>query len=283
MLLRRLVLRYRQLFPPDFIETPSSEFIRQIHTMSSRLDRIRIASPCRITWEQMVGDDSIRFCIHCRLNVYNLSELSKPEAEALLASTEGRLCARLYRRSDGTVITKDCPVGLQALRRRMARTATAAFALIGSLTAVVSGQTAKSRKDSCTTEIAITRKNIVSSSGETLLTGTILDPIGAMVAGATVTLQNVRTKEIQKTISTDDGRFQFVGMTAGEYSIQIESPGFRKYRIKALKIANNEMINLKVTMSVNLEEVLVGVVGVSPNDPPGTTTITQELLRSLPH
>jgi hypothetical protein len=232
----------------------------------------------------MVGDNSVRFCNHCRLNVYNLSELSKDEAEALLASTEGRLCARLYRRSDGTVLTKDCPVGLQALRRRMARSAAAVFALIGSFSAVVSGQTVKSRKDSCTTQTGITRRNIVSSSGETLLTGTVVDPSGAMVAGATVTLENVRSKETQKTISTDEGQFQFVGMAAGEYSIQIESLGFRKYRIEALQIANSEMINLKVTLSVNLE-VLVGVVvGESPiDDPPGTTTITQKLLRSLPH
>ena len=250
--------------------------------MSSRLDRISIASPCPITWEQMVGDDNVRFCNHCRLNVYNLSELSKDEAEALLASTEGRLCARLYRRSDGTVITNDCPVGLQALRRRMARTAAAVFALIGSFSAVVSGQTIKSRKDSCPSQTGITRKNTVSNSGETLLTGTVLDPLGAMVAGASVTLQNVRTNEIQKTISTDEGRFQFVGMGAGEFSIRIESPGFRKCRIKALKIANNEVINLEVTLRVNLDEVLVGMVGISPNDPPGITTINQKLIRSLP-
>jgi hypothetical protein len=251
--------------------------------MSSRLDRIRIASPCPITWEQMSGNDSVRFCNHCRLNVYNLSTLSKAEAEALVASTEGRLCARLYRRSDGTVLTKDCPVGLQALRRRMARTAAAVFALIGSFSAVVSGQTVKSKKDSCATQTGITRKNTASTSGETLLTGTVLDSTGAVVAGATVTLQNVRTKEIQKTISSDEGRFQIVGTAAGEYSIQIESPGFRKHRIKALKIATNEMINLKATLSVNSEEVLLGVVGVSPNDPPGTTTITEKLFRSLPH
>lgn len=161
-----------------------------------------------------MGDDSVRFCNHCRLNVYNLSELSKAEAEALLVSSEGRLCARLYRRSDGTVLTKDCPVGLQALRRRMAHSAAAVFALIGSLTAVISGQTVKSKKD-CPTQTRITQKKVVSSSDETILTGTVLDPIGAMVAGANVTLRNQKTKETQKTISTDEGRFQFVGIAAG--------------------------------------------------------------------
>lgn len=251
--------------------------------MSSQLDRIRIASPCPITWEQMVGDDSVRFCNHCRLNVYNLSSLNIADAEALVASTEGRLCARLYSRSDGTVLTKDCPVGLQALRRRIVRTAAAVFALLGSFTAV-SGQTVKSKKD-CTARTRITHQKIVSSSGETILTGQVLDPMGAVIAGATVALRNLKTKETQKMISSEEGRFQFVGMATGEYSIQIESPGFSKHRIKDFKISNNEVTNLEITLSVKPAElpVLVGVVGASPNDPPGTTTISEKLLRSLPH
>lgn len=230
----------------------------------------------------MVGDDGIRFCNYCRLNVYNLSSLSKADAEALLASTEGRLCARLYRRSDGTVTTKDCPVGLQALRRRMSRTAAAVFALLGTFTAVVTGQTVKSKKD-CTAQTRITHQNMVSSSGETILTGKVLDPMGAVIVGATVTLRNLKTKETQKMISSEEGRFQFVGMATGEYSIQIESPGFSKHRIKDFKISNNEVTSLEITLSIFSEEVIVGMIGVTPNDPPGTTTIREKLLRSLPH
>ena len=69
---------------------------------SASIDRLRIATPCPISWEQMTGDDRVRFCDHCQLNVYNISELSRSEAETLIASTEGRLCARLFRRADGT-------------------------------------------------------------------------------------------------------------------------------------------------------------------------------------
>src|SRR6267378_5000201 len=87
----------------------------------SNLDRLRIATPCPISWEQMTGDNRVRFCDHCKLNVYNISELSRLEAESLIASTEGRLCARLFRRADGTVLTKDCPVGLRALRMRISK------------------------------------------------------------------------------------------------------------------------------------------------------------------
>jgi hypothetical protein len=85
------------------------------------LERVQIASPCTARWEDMRGDDKTRFCGQCRLNVHNLSAMTRPEAESLVAGAGGRLCVRLYKRSDGTVITRDCPVGLAAARRRLAR------------------------------------------------------------------------------------------------------------------------------------------------------------------
>ena len=88
---------------------------------SASIDRARIATPCPVSWEQMTGDDRVRFCDQCELHVYNISELTRIEAETLIASTEGRICARLYRRADGSVITKDCPVGLRALRMRVSK------------------------------------------------------------------------------------------------------------------------------------------------------------------
>jgi len=67
----------------------------------------------------MKGDGRVRFCSHCQLNVYNLSELSADEARALFKQHEGqRLCVRLYQRRDGTVLTRDCPTGLSLLRYR---------------------------------------------------------------------------------------------------------------------------------------------------------------------
>jgi hypothetical protein len=41
-------------------------------------------------------------------NVYYLSALSRNEAEELINTREGNLCVRLYRRADGTVMTRDC-------------------------------------------------------------------------------------------------------------------------------------------------------------------------------
>lgn len=80
--------------------------------------KLDVASPCGQSWERMSGDDRVRFCSACRLNVYNLSALTEAELRALVERTEGRLCGRFYQRPDGTVLTRDCPVGV---RRRVIR------------------------------------------------------------------------------------------------------------------------------------------------------------------
>jgi hypothetical protein len=75
------------------------------------LDHVRVASPCRADWDQMIGSDRVRFCGQCNLNVYNLSGMTRDAAESLIARNEGRLCVRFYKRRDGSIITQDCPVG----------------------------------------------------------------------------------------------------------------------------------------------------------------------------
>ena len=85
----------------------------------SLIQSARIASPCDMKWEDMTGDDRVRHCEVCDLNVYNFAAMSEDEANELLASAEGRICGRLWRRFDGTIITADCPVGLRAVRRKM--------------------------------------------------------------------------------------------------------------------------------------------------------------------
>ncbi len=77
----------------------------------SILDDVSIASPCPLKFEQMTGDEKIRFCDLCQLNVYNVSQMTRIEAEELLNDKSDQVCLRLYRRKDGTLITKDCPVG----------------------------------------------------------------------------------------------------------------------------------------------------------------------------
>src|SRR5213082_2196551 len=101
------------------------------------LDGVRVAAPCPADWERMVGDERMRYCGQCNLHVYNLSGMTRKEAESLIANAEGRLCLRFYRRADGTILTRNCPVGLRALKRRVSRTAGAMLsAVLGFLAGV---------------------------------------------------------------------------------------------------------------------------------------------------
>lgn len=65
--------------------------------------------------------------------MYNLSELSRNEAENLIREKEGRLCVRFFRRADGTILTKDCPVGLRAARLKFVRMAGVVAAFVAGL------------------------------------------------------------------------------------------------------------------------------------------------------
>ncbi|HEX5050174.1 MAG TPA: hypothetical protein VFZ65_00250 [Planctomycetota bacterium] len=103
------------------------------------LDGISIASPCSADWNRMQGDERRRFCASCKLHVHDLSGMTAAEATALLQQAGGgRVCVRFFRRADGTVLTRDCPVGLrQKLRRAWARAAALWLALWGGATACV--------------------------------------------------------------------------------------------------------------------------------------------------
>ncbi|MBX3200835.1 MAG: hypothetical protein KF894_22040 [Labilithrix sp.] len=83
------------------------------------LDQVRVASPCTASWDEMLGDERVRFCLSCAKNVYNLSAMPREDAERLLQERAGgELCVRFYQRADGTILTEDCPVGVKKKRRK---------------------------------------------------------------------------------------------------------------------------------------------------------------------
>lgn len=85
------------------------------------IDQIEISSPCSESWDGMrrtPGEEWVRFCGKCRQNVYNVEAMSRGRARRLIAEREGRVCVRILRRPDGTVVTADCWARLRAARRR---------------------------------------------------------------------------------------------------------------------------------------------------------------------
>jgi hypothetical protein len=101
-----------------------------MNTRSVTLEVLDIARPCPADWNDMTGDERVRFCRHCSLHVYNLAGMTRSEAENLVAGAEGRLCVRFYRRADGTVTTQDCDGWWRLTRRRVNRWTSAAVAML---------------------------------------------------------------------------------------------------------------------------------------------------------
>jgi hypothetical protein len=105
------------------------------------LEDVRIAAPCQARWEDMKGDDRVRFCGQCEKNVFNLSAMPRAEAEALLRERSGEMCVRLYKRTDGTVLTADCPVGVRRRGRRRLAMAAVGSGLMAAATAAFGATT----------------------------------------------------------------------------------------------------------------------------------------------
>ncbi|MEA2749998.1 MAG: hypothetical protein QOI41_4141 [Myxococcales bacterium] len=100
------------------------------------LDRAAVSTPCKASWNDMEGDDRVRFCCSCSKNVYDLSAMTEDEAEGFLALhlDDQDTCVKLYRRPDGRILTSDCPRG--AHTRHARRAAMAGVAAVCAATAI---------------------------------------------------------------------------------------------------------------------------------------------------
>jgi hypothetical protein len=230
--------------------------------MKSRnpLDNIRIATPCPVGWEQMEGDARVRLCESCNLHVYNIAEMSRTDAKVLFANTEGRICARLFRRADGTIITRDCPVGLRAIRRRVAKTATAVFATIAGICATVFPQrnnALRTNPASTTAGSSSLNSNFVTLSAS--LSGEVTDPMGEPISGATLTLTNLKTRHGLVVKSNTKGRYHFLVSEFGLYRLKVESPYFSTFTEELELHLNDDM-----RRDVSLDVGIIGVVIIEP-------------------
>ena len=55
------------------------------------LANLRIATPCAARWQDMVGDERVRFCPSCLRDVFNLSAMTHYDAEELVRKVLSRL------------------------------------------------------------------------------------------------------------------------------------------------------------------------------------------------
>ncbi|MCW5822381.1 MAG: hypothetical protein KIT34_06225 [Cyanobacteria bacterium TGS_CYA1] len=102
------------------------------------LDSLMLSFPCPVLWETMEGGERERLCKQCDKKVYNISDMSKKEAEAILLSSHSgdRKCVKFFLRQDGTITTDECPKFLRPVRaqyRKVVYAVSAFYAFIISI------------------------------------------------------------------------------------------------------------------------------------------------------
>jgi hypothetical protein len=97
------------------------------------LDDLRVAAPCDVSWDEMEGNGRARHCARCKKPVFNISAMTRADAQLFLLERVHGACVHFYRRADGTILTSDCPVGQRMRRHVQALIALAVAAFAGLL------------------------------------------------------------------------------------------------------------------------------------------------------
>jgi len=217
------------------------------------LGRLRIAEPCQAGWEGMAGDERVRHCTLCSLNVYNFAEMTRDEVRALILRTEGRVCARLYRRADGTVITRDCPTGMRAMRRRASRVAAALIAALCSLPAFAfgakAGEKPRLKTHGSRVKLEIER---VATSQPAVFTGVVREEAGDPIRGVTITIRGETATRVFTAVTDIHGAFNITPLDDGLYRVEVTLPGFREAKMEHLQLKAGEVTHASVALRLDL-------------------------------
>ena len=96
------------------------------------------------------------------------------------------------------------------------------------------------------------------------LTGTVIDPTGAAVVGATVTLTNVGTSEKQTQATGDTGLYSFVNLYPGQYRLTVDKTGFKHVDRQNVVIQVQQTTRIDIPLSVGQTTDTVTVTSEVP-------------------
>jgi hypothetical protein len=250
------------------------------------LGNLRIAAPCKASWEGMAGDERVRHCTLCSLNVYNFAEMTREEVRELLMRTEGRVCARLYQRADGTVLTRDCPTGLRAMRQRTSRVAAALIAALCSLPAFAFAGRAceKPRLKTHGSKVKLEIERVATPQ-PAAFTGVVRDESGVPLPGVTIAIQDEATRQVLHAITDVSGVFKITSVNDGIYRIEMTLAGFKQTRMDHLQLKAGEVTHANVALRMDIRETItVGAIAidlVTKNDGM-TMTFSHDFIDKLP-
>jgi hypothetical protein len=95
------------------------------------------------------------------------------------------------------------------------------------------------------------------------ITGTVTDPMGAVVSGATVRATNASSSAAYETTTDDNGRFVLANLPVGFYTVQFESPGFSTYVIEQAPVRSSNLTRVDGSLQVAGQSASVTVTSES--------------------
>lgn len=96
------------------------------------------------------------------------------------------------------------------------------------------------------------------------IVGTVTDPSGAIIPGAAITLTNLDTSEIFKTVSNAGGNYQFVNLQPGDYKVDVTVRGFKHLTRNQVQVAVQLATRIDAVMQVGEVDQQVEVTGSAP-------------------
>jgi len=210
--------------------------------------QLHIASPCSVDWDSMIGNDRVRFCEHCQLTVHNIDFASKKQIKRLIARSNGRLCVNYLASAPPK---PPAPILYKIGRRTSVIAASAFSATLSISSAVAASANLKQTRLPNETAFAASVVNPVRTAGGTAkLYGSVFDPNGTAVNGASVTLTNSETNEGFISYTSGNGLYQIEGVTPGTYRLAVSARGFDTSDVPNLVIRAGDNNRIDQTLSL---------------------------------
>src|ERR1041385_9209842 len=125
-----------------------------------------------------------------------------------------------------------------------------------------------------------------SQGGTGRLIGTVTDPGGAVIPGATVTVKDNQTGPDQTATANDEGNFVFNQLDFGTYTVTVTAQGYSTFTATEVKVDSNRDNTLNVAMSVaGVKENVTVVAGqdvVNSSNGELSSTISEKQVKELP-
>src|SRR5262249_39487647 len=137
----------------------------------------------------------------------------------------------------------------------------------------------------CSTTFALLPARAQSTISTGSIQGTVTDPNGAVVPGASITITNKATGQVSKFTSSASGTYASGALIPGEYEVRIEAKGFQTQAITVpVQVGNISTGNAKLALGQSTEVVEVAGSNVTINTEQATVqgVLTTEQIENLP-